>query len=81
MDRRIAKLLAAHGAEIEAIGRDLAMNFDAPAQRIINAGFQRMGVARFTSAGDDLWEMVTCHQNGWAYERPARRLVDRWASY
>lgn len=39
------------------------------------------GVARFTTAGDDLWEMVTCHQNGWEYARPARRLVDRWASY
>lgn len=81
MDRRIERLLAVHAAEIEAIGRELAQNFDAPAQRIINAGFERMCVARFTPAGDDLWEMVTCHQNGWTYERPARRLIDRWASY
>ncbi len=70
-----------HKAELDAIGKQLAMNFDAPAQRIINAGFARMGADRFDRDGNDLWEMVTCHQNGWEYEKPPARLTQRWAGY
>ena len=78
---RLSTVLETHKAELEQISRELAMNFDAPAQRIINAGFNRMGVARFTRSGDDLWELYTATVNGWEYERPAAHLVQRWASY
>lgn len=71
-------LMVKHGTEVMRIRVGL-MDFEIPAQRTINAGFARMGVDRFTPAGDDLWEMVTALENGWEYARPARRLVDRWA--
>jgi hypothetical protein len=73
--------IAEHKEAIEQIRSGLAMNFDSPAQRIINAGFSQMGVDRFDREGNDLWEMVTCHLNGWEYEKPDARLVNRWASY
>lgn len=75
------KYMVKYKNELEAIGRELAMNFDAPAQGIINSGFARMGVDRFTRSGDDLWEMYTCQKNGWEYTKPPARLRDRWASY
>lgn len=68
-----------HAAEIAQIKADL-MNFDIPAQRAINAGFERMSLNRFPN-GDDLWEMIVCAENGWQYEKPARHLTHRWASY
>jgi hypothetical protein len=34
-----------------------------------------------TRSGDDIWEQVTCRQHGWEYQKPPRRLVDRWARY
>ena len=77
----IQAIIDAHSAEIQAIKSGLAMDFDAPAQRIINAGFERMGIDRFTRQGDDLWEMISCHLNGWDYERPPARLTQRWATY
>lgn len=75
----IHALIAKHGAALAAIGAQLAVNFDTPAQRTINAGFERLGIPRFTRAGDDLWEMYTAHSNGWAYTKPPRRLIDRWS--
>lgn len=77
----IQQFAAKHAVEIEAIATALATNFDAPAQRIINAGFARMGVQRFDRQGNDLWEMVTCFKNGWEYEKPPAHLVSCWASY
>jgi hypothetical protein len=77
---RIEQIIQDHSDEIEAIKSGLAMNFDAPAQRIINAGFTRMGIARFDASGD-VWEQIVCHQNGWEYERPSQELQQRWASY
>jgi hypothetical protein len=68
-------------AAIEGISQALVTNFDVPAQRIINAGFATMGVDRFDSQGNDLWEMIQCHRNGWEYEKPLARLTQRWASY
>ena len=70
-----------NAVEIQSIRTALATNFDAPAQRIINAGFNRMGVDRFDRVGNDLWEMLQCHKNGWEYEKPPARLAQRWASY
>jgi hypothetical protein len=67
--------------ELERIGQQLATNFDAPAQRIINAGFARMGIDRFTQSGNDLWEMYVAQLNGWEYQRPPRHLQERWARY
>lgn len=66
---------------IQEIKQQLATNFDAPAQRIINAGFARMGVDRFDRNGNDLWEMAVCEENGWEYEKPPAELVNRWARY
>jgi hypothetical protein len=77
----VAEFIAKHSAEVEAIRTQLAINFDAPAQRIINAGFARMGAQRFDRSGNDLWEMISCHLNGWDYEKPPAHLVNRWASY
>ena len=81
MNKRLERLIAKHSDALEAIARDLAMNFEAPAQRLINAGFAQMGVSRFTQSGDDLWEMYASHKNGWEYIKPARHLVNRWAAY
>ncbi len=78
---RIGKFIADHKAEIEAIRTQLATNFDAPAQRIINAGFAKMRASRFDRSGNDLWEMITCFQNGWDYEKPPEHLAQRWARY
>jgi hypothetical protein len=69
-----------YAPQLAWISRELSQNFDAPAQRIINAGFNRIGQNRFTRAGDDLWEMITALENDWEYQRPARHLVDRWAT-
>ena len=77
----LQQIMKTHAAEIEATGRELAINFDAPAQGIINAMFARIGVARFTRAGDDVWQQIECAKNGWEYARPPRRLIDRWAAY
>lgn len=77
----ITKLIAEHSAEIEAIRTQLATNFDAPAQRIINAGMERMGVQRFLPTGDDVWEMISCQLNGWDYEKPPAQVMARWARY
>lgn len=77
----IERIIDAHSAEIEHIRRELAMNFDVPAQGSINAGFARMGIERFDRNGNDLWEMITCHQNGWEYSKPPAHLRDRWARY
>lgn len=77
----IERFIAEHQAEIEEIKNGLAFNFDAPAQRIINAGFERMDVARFDHEGNDRWEMITCHLNGWDYEKPSAELTDRWSRY
>ena len=75
------RVIKCHAAQVELIKRDL-QNFDIPAQRSINAGFNRMGIDRFTKAGDDVWEMVTTLESkdqGWEYTRPPRNLIDRWA--
>jgi hypothetical protein len=77
----IERFIEQHAAEIERIKSDLASNFEAPAQRIINAGFSRMNADRFDRAGNDLWEMITCHVNGWEYEKPPVELAHRWARY
>lgn len=77
----IAAFAEKHAADIREIQSQLAMNFDVPAQRIINTGFVRMGVSRFDSTGNDRWEMITCHLNGWEYEKPSAELVNRWARY
>jgi hypothetical protein len=71
---------ARYRLHLDRIGNEMAVNFDAPAQRIINAGFARMGVPRFVGK-DDRWEQVTCFRNGWDYQRPSAELMQRWASY
>jgi hypothetical protein len=68
-------------AEFQRISTELATNFNTPAQRIINAGFARLGIDRFDREGNDLWEMYTCEKNGWEYEKPPAHLVSRWAGY
>jgi hypothetical protein len=73
-------VIECHADQVRLIRVDL-MDFDIPAQRSINAGFHRMGIDRFTPAGDDVWQMVFCLENTCEYERPERRLVDRWATY
>lgn len=80
LETRARAIMAQHGAEVDRIKQDL-LNCDIPAQRSINAGFARMGVDRLTPGGDDLWEMITCLEAGWEYERPEPRLVARWAAY
>lgn len=75
------QIMKVHAAEVEQIGRELAINFDYPAQAIINAGFGRMGVERFTSAGDDLWLQIECVKNETQYNRPPRHLINRWKRY
>jgi hypothetical protein len=74
------RIITQHPKELARIKGDM-QDFDIPAQRSINAGFNRMGVSRFTLAGDDLWEMITAVESGWEYARPARHLMQRWASY
>ena len=73
-------VMAEHADEIARIQADLG-NCEVPAQRSINAGFARMGINRFPAGKDDLWEMITDLQNGWEYERPPVRLIDRWMRY
>lgn len=80
LETQARRIMAQHADELRKI-HDAMQDFDVPAQRSINAGFARMNVARFTRAGDDLWEMITALENGWEYQRPARHLIDRWASY
>lgn len=75
------QIMQSHPEEIDALGKSLAMDFDTPAQRLINRAFASMGIDRFTTSGDDLWEAITAIRNGWDYDRPPRYLVDRWASY
>jgi hypothetical protein len=70
-----------HADALGAISKNLACNFEVPAQRIINQGFAAMGIDRFTRSGDDLWEMYTALKNDWEYRRPPKALRDRWASY
>ena len=77
----LAQFIFKHKDAIEAISQGLVTDFDTPAQRTINAGFARMGIDRFTHSGDDLWEMIQCQRNGWEYEKPPARLIQRWASY
>ena len=72
-------LLRWYPTEIARIKSDI-LNSEDWVQRTINVGFARMGVARFTRSGDDLWEMIVAIENGWEYQRPPRHLVDRWAS-
>lgn len=74
-------LIARYPRQIAAIRRALVEDFDTPAQRTINAGFAAMGIERFTHAGDDLWDMIDCHANGWEYQRPPAHLVRRWRAY
>ena len=78
------RIIARYPDEIAQINADL-LNFDIPAQRSINAGFARMETARFTAAGDCVWEMICALVGGsdgpWTYSRPARHLIQRWAGY
>lgn len=78
--KAIEQFIKDHAVEIAAIRTELATNYDAPAQRIINAGFNRMGEDRF-HGNDDLWEMIVAHQDGEVYDRPPVHLQRRWASY
>jgi hypothetical protein len=70
-----------HAAAIDRTRKALAMDFDTPAQRTINRLFAEIGVQRFTRSGDDLWEMIVAHQNGWEYQKPPAYLIARWGSY
>jgi hypothetical protein len=79
-DFDVKAFVSAHADEIAAIRTALATDFDTPAQHHINAGFSRMGVTRFVG-NDDRWEQISCHLNGWEYERPPAHLQSRWASY
>ncbi len=81
LEQAARNVMENHGTELGEIRKALATNFDVPAQRSINAGFARMDVPRFTRAGDDLWEMIVALENGTEYQKPPRRLVDRWAAY
>jgi hypothetical protein len=74
------QIITKHAEVIDTIKSQLATNFDVPAQRIINAGFDTMGIDRFDASGD-VWEQIVCLQNGWDYERPSNELQERWASY
>ena len=76
------RVMVNHGVTVGEI-HDAMQNFEIPAQRSINAGFARMGIARFTSAGDDVWEMITALETSGPneYQRSPRHLVDRWGSY
>lgn len=76
---RAQHIIAAQPRIIAEIRTALATDFDTPAQRSINRGFEKLGVARFTKAGDDLWEMMMAILNDAEYRRPERRLIDRWA--
>jgi hypothetical protein len=73
-------ILAKYPAHVAHIKRELIENFDAPAQRTINAGFARMGQDRFIGS-DDVWEMITAiESNGeWEYNRPPAHVMQRWA--
>ena len=77
----VAAIRAKYVEQIQHIKTKLATEFEIPAQSIINHGFACMGIERFDRQGNDLWEMITCAENGWEYERPAAHLVERWARY
>lgn len=76
----IDRIIEEHASEIQHISQQLAMNFEVPVQRTINAGFARMGISRFDRSGD-VWEQIVCRQNGWEYEVPPQHLMNRWATY
>lgn len=66
-----------HAAKIAATGQTLAINYDIPAQRIINALFESIGEPRFVGK-DDRWEQIIACQNGWEYRPPPKSSIDRW---
>jgi hypothetical protein len=72
---RINALIAKHADIIERCSRDLAMNFNTPAQRIINHACTQMGIARID------WEKITAVQNGWEFEPPPAEMLRRWEQY
>ena len=75
----VVKFIQKHAVEIAEISRGL-QDFEIPAQRTINRGFERMSVERFVGK-DDRWEQVTAHQCGWDYVPPPARLIRRWRTY
>jgi hypothetical protein len=69
------RLIADHQETIEWCNRELATNFNVPAQRTINAACSRMGVTRLD------WEKMDAIRNNTEYERPPHAMLDRWARY
>lgn len=76
----VAGFIARYASQIAQVSKQLATDFDTPAQSHINQFFARIGERRFVGK-DDRWEQVTAHQNGWEYNPPPKHLMQRWASY
>lgn len=81
MANNLEAIITKHVDAIKALGQGLAVDFDTPAQAQINRAFYAMGLQRFDRSGNDLWERIVAHQNGWEYTKPPAHLTRRWASY
>jgi hypothetical protein len=73
--QRIVKLMAKHKVALDECSRQLAMNYNAPAQRIITACCNETGISRLD------YEKINAVEGNCRYEAPPRRLLDRWARY
>lgn len=71
---RIAKLAEIYKNDLDDLSKQLAMNFEAPANRLINFALAKIGITRVE------YEQIKCFQAGVAYEPIPERLLDRWAS-
>lgn len=72
---RIESIIDANKDQIDWCRMQLATNFDAPANRVINFSCAKMGISRLD------WEKIVAVQNGWDYEAPPAKLLRRWEAY
>jgi hypothetical protein len=75
MKQTISGLATIHATALKNLSVELAMNFDVPAQRLINYAISRMGIDRVT------YEKILAYQGGTEYVPIPARLLARWAAY
>ena len=79
-EKKLDAIIATHKVTLEELSRELATNYETPAQALINRAFAGMGLDRF-KGGHDLFERITARRDGIPYEPVPRHLIDRWRRY
>ena len=59
----VEKFFKLHWIAFDKLSKELATNYNVPAQSLINRTFANIGESRFVGA-DDRWEQVTAFQGG-----------------